>query len=53
MTNPDPIQWLYWAREIQALSQTGSHYAENDYQRERYLRLTDIAAEIMSAYAGI
>jgi ADP-ribose pyrophosphatase YjhB (NUDIX family) len=53
MTHPNPIQWLHWAREIQALSQTGSHYAENDYQRERYHRLTDIAAEIMSAYGGL
>jgi ADP-ribose pyrophosphatase YjhB (NUDIX family) len=53
MQNQDPKQWLYWAREIQALSQTGYHYAENDYQRERYHRLSDIAAEIMSAYSGL
>lgn len=53
MPNQDPHRWLHWAREIQALSQTGYHYAENDYQRERYHRLSDIAAEIMSAYAGL
>jgi ADP-ribose pyrophosphatase YjhB (NUDIX family) len=53
MQNPDPHRWLHWAREIQALSQTGYHYAENDYQRERYQRLTDIAAEIISSYAGL
>ena len=41
-------RWLEWAREIQALAQTGYHYAENDYQRERYHRLTEIAAEIVS-----
>ncbi|HSF80589.1 MAG TPA: NUDIX hydrolase [Anaerolineales bacterium] len=46
-------RWLMWAREIQALSQTGYHYAENEYQRERYLRLTEIAAEIMGEYTGI
>ena len=40
--------WLKWAREIQALAQTGLHYAENDYQRERYNRLTEISAEIIS-----
>lgn len=40
--------WLSWAREIQAIAQTGNHYALNDYQRERYLRLLEIAAEMMS-----
>ena len=28
-----PNRWLEWAREIQALAQTGSHYADNEYQR--------------------
>lgn len=41
-------RWLEWAREIQALAQTGLHYAENDYHRERYRRLSEIAAEIIS-----
>jgi len=44
-------RWMAWAREIQALSQTGYHYAENEYQRERYLRLTQIAAEIISEHS--
>jgi ADP-ribose pyrophosphatase YjhB (NUDIX family) len=43
-------RWLEWAREIQAISQTGYHYSENDYQRQRYLRLSEIAAEITSEY---
>jgi ADP-ribose pyrophosphatase YjhB (NUDIX family) len=46
-------RWLEWAREIQALSQTGYHYAENDYQRERYQRLTEIAAEIVNGHTGL
>jgi ADP-ribose pyrophosphatase YjhB (NUDIX family) len=46
-------RWLEWAREIQALSQTGYHYAENDYQRERYQRLTEIAAEIVNEHTGL
>lgn len=46
-------RWLEWAREVQALSQTGYHYAENEYQRERYLRLTEIAAEIISEHSGL
>ena len=42
------IRILEWAREIQALAQTGHHYAQDEYQRDRYRRLTEIAAEMMS-----
>jgi ADP-ribose pyrophosphatase YjhB (NUDIX family) len=51
MGNQVPPRWLAWAREIQALSQTGMHYAENDYHRERNQRLSEIAAEIVSEYS--
>jgi ADP-ribose pyrophosphatase YjhB (NUDIX family) len=44
-------QWLKWAREIQAIAQTGSHYAENIYQLQRYQRLMEIAAEIVDNYS--
>ena len=47
-----PPRWLEWGREIQALSQTGLHYAENEYQRERYTRLIEIAAEIVDENCG-
>jgi len=46
-------RWLEWAREIQAISQTGYHYAENDFQRQRYHRLSEIAAEIASEYVHL
>lgn len=46
-------QWLLWAREIQALSQTGAHYAENHFQLERNQRLSEIAAEIIQQYANV
>ena len=46
-------RWLEWAREIQALAQTGDFYAENDYQRQRYQRLAEIAAEIVSEHTGL
>ncbi len=51
MTDSIVPRWLEWAREIQSLAQTGNHYAENDYQRERYHRLTEIAAEIVNEYS--
>jgi len=53
MGNQETPHWLVWAREIQALSQTGRHYAENDYQRERNQRLSEIAAEIISEHSEI
>jgi ADP-ribose pyrophosphatase YjhB (NUDIX family) len=45
--------WLEWAREIQAISQTGLHFAENEYQRERFQRLSEISAEIIASYTNL
>jgi ADP-ribose pyrophosphatase YjhB (NUDIX family) len=53
MTESNIPRWLDWAREIQALSQTGYHYAVNEFQRERYRRLQDIAAEIVVAHSDL
>jgi ADP-ribose pyrophosphatase YjhB (NUDIX family) len=53
MNQNHPPRWLEWARQIQALAQTGYHFAENEYQRERYHRLTEIAAEIISEHTGL
>lgn len=52
-SNSEQPRWLEWAQEIQALAQTGYHYAVNDYQRQRYHRLTEIAAEIISEHTGL
>lgn len=41
-------QWIRWARELQAISQTGNHFATSDYDRERYQRISEIAAEIFA-----
>jgi ADP-ribose pyrophosphatase YjhB (NUDIX family) len=51
--SPSLPRWLAWAREIQALAQIGDHYAANDFQRERYHRLMEIAAEIVSEHADL
>lgn len=50
MTTESLPRWLTWAREIQALAQSGNAYAVNEYQRERYHRLAEIAAEIISCH---
>ena len=41
-------QWLKWAVELQALAQAGLYYAQDDYSRERYGRIREIAAEMVS-----
>jgi ADP-ribose pyrophosphatase YjhB (NUDIX family) len=46
-------RWLDWAREIQALSQSGLTYALNDYDRQRYSRLAEIATEIIQEHSRL
>ena len=46
-------RWLEWAREIQALSQTGVTYSQTDYDLERYQRLMEIAAEIVQSHTRL
>ncbi len=50
---PELPRWLQWAREIQALAQTGYHYSTDEYNRQRYQRLIEIAAEMVSEAAGL
>lgn len=40
---------LAWAKELQAMAAAGIQYTTNDFDRERFLRIRDIAAE-MAAY---
>ncbi len=46
-------RWLLWARELQAIGQTGLAYGRDQYDRERYQRLQEIAAEMMVQGAGL
>ena len=41
-------KWLKWAIEIQSLAQSGLTYTNNVYDIERYNRLRDISAEIIT-----
>lgn len=49
----DVPQWLTWAREIQALTQTGLTFCESHYDILRYKRLEAIAAEIVAAHTAL
>jgi ADP-ribose pyrophosphatase YjhB (NUDIX family) len=53
VTKITSVRFLEWAREIQALAQTGYHYAHDDFQRDRCRRLEEIAAEMIGEPNGI
>jgi ADP-ribose pyrophosphatase YjhB (NUDIX family) len=53
MPEANPPRWLAWAREIQALSQTGLTYAGSEYEVQRYRRLAEIAADIIHEHTGL
>jgi ADP-ribose pyrophosphatase YjhB (NUDIX family) len=45
--------WLSLAREIYTLSQAGLAYSKNDFDLERYHRLQEISAEIISGQSKL
>jgi ADP-ribose pyrophosphatase YjhB (NUDIX family) len=51
--NPSEPLWLLWARELQALAQTGLAFTRDQYDRERYQRLRALAAEIMAKHTDL
>ncbi len=59
-SSPVP-QWLTWAREIEAIAQTGLHFTSEESQPElgkifdhqRYARLLEIASEIYTSHTDI
>lgn len=53
MTAFDLPRWLTWAQEIQAISQTGLTYSQDEYNIQRYQRLAEIAAEIVHGHTGL
>jgi ADP-ribose pyrophosphatase YjhB (NUDIX family) len=50
--DPTP-RWLEWAREIQALSQTGQAFTKSHYDRLSFERLEMIAAEIVAEHSAL
>ncbi len=46
-------QWLSWAMELQALGQSGEAYTTNPFDLERYGRIRQIAAEMLSSVTGL
>jgi ADP-ribose pyrophosphatase YjhB (NUDIX family) len=54
-TTANTIQppWLVWARELQAMAQTGLNFSRDTYDRDRYLRIQALAAEIVAQHTGL
>lgn len=48
---PDP--WLSWAIELQFIAQAGQTYSRDPFDLERFGRIREIAAEIMTAKSGL
>lgn len=46
-------KWLQWAVELQSLAQAGLTYGKDVYDRERYERIREIAAEMVAYKADI
>lgn len=48
---PDPA-WLVWAREIQAIAQTGLAFSTDPYDRDRFAALRTLSARIMAEHTA-
>ena len=51
--NRQSPKWLEWAQEIFSLSQSGITYSGNQYDIDRYKRLQEITAEMISSQSDI
>lgn len=46
-------QWLEWAKELQFIAQVGLTYSKDVFDIERFERIREIAAEMLSLQSGI
>lgn len=44
--------WLVWVRALQAIAQTGLAFTRDPYDRERYLAVRSLAAEMAASHTG-
>jgi ADP-ribose pyrophosphatase YjhB (NUDIX family) len=45
--------WMQWVRALQAISQTGLHYAQNPYDTQRYREVGALAAQMLSRHTTL
>lgn len=46
-------KWLEWAKQIQAIAQTGLAYTKDVYDAERYEALREISIDILNSYTSV
>ena len=46
-------KWLYWAKQLQSISQAGIEFTVNPYDRERYEKIRALSIEILNEYTGM
>lgn len=46
-------KWLQWAVELQSIAQAGLFYGKDEFDKERYQRIRDITAEMISYKSDI
>lgn len=44
----DKMKWFKWIAELQALAQSGITYTQNPFDKENYLKLKEISAEMFA-----
>ena len=45
--------WLYWAKELQAIAQNGLAYSKDPYDIERFEKIREISAEIVETHTNL
>ena len=53
MNNANQLIWLDWAKELQFIGQAGVTYSKDPFDLERFERIREIAAEIISRQSGL
>ncbi len=46
-------EWLEWAKELQFIGQAGVTYSKDPYDLERFARIRELSAEIISVYSDL
>ena len=44
---------IRWASELQSMAQAGLYYSESPFDRERYQRIREMAAEMLAERTGL
>ena len=45
--------WLEWAKELQFIAQAGLTYTKDPFDKERFERIRELSAEMMSLQSGL